>query len=279
MKYSFYQVFNKDDNSFKLIVQTPMKIIGYQFFSDIKHISNELGMTRLFGKQIDDSDARYALFPINKDVQVGNFDLIEENENFMKLSFDERGIGDLKGEWILRKLNNGETLFWKPFSTITQEFSQEVTIDNKQKSKEVTQSYSVFEIHSNEHEFSGIVAAQGIWTGRDKHTTLFTKELIQMLASDMKQNREIQLVDFNHNLINSGKITSVELKEERGISHISITGVADRPVPAGSGLSIMIKSTIKWDRNLNIYVPVSAESKGVSILTENNPACTICMVR
>jgi len=278
MKYSLYQ--NKTE--IKLYIQTQKGLVkGYQFFSNIENISNIPGMTRLFGAETE-MDNDYPLYPIDYSIaSVGKFDLIEQTEKFTRLNFEKEEKAVLQGEWLLRHLSTGETLFWKPYPTVGVMSTKNIDISQKDGEviKTVDQQFSVFAIEAFENTFSGIAAAEGVWTGADFRTTLFTDEIIQKLAKDMKNNMSTQLVDFNHDFIPAGKLTNVELRKERGISYIFVEGITERPVAFGAGLSILIKSTLKWNSKLNVYVLLEASSLGTSIITESKPACTMCMIR
>ncbi len=282
MRYSFYQSFNEGANTFRLYVQMPNgNVKQYEFNSNIEAISNEDGITRLFGKEVFDIAGNYFLFPLQFDnVDVGEFMFMEDNEKFIRLRFLENDKA-LQGDWILRFLSNGGVLFWKPFPVVSVMPTKnvQVTQDNNENLPIVEQQFSIFELHADGNDFDGIAAAEGIWTGNDFRTTLFTGEIIESLAKQMHDNMEGQLIDYNHDFLNSGKLTEVSLQEQRGIKYIAVKGVGDRPIPLGSGLSIFLKSTLKWDNNLNVFVLLNAEAKGVSIITENRPACTICMIR
>ncbi len=282
MRYSFYQSFNNSVNVFRLYVQMPSgDVRQYEFTSNIKAISNEDGITRLFGKEIFDIAGNYFLFPLQFDnVDVGEFMFMEDNEKFIRLRFLENDK-TLQGDWILRFLSNGDILFWKPFPVVAVMPTKNVQVaqDSNEELPTVEQRFSIFEVTSDGHNFDGIAAAEGIWTGGDFHTTLFTPEVIESLGQQMQSDMDNQLVDYNHDFINSGKLNEVEVKERRGIKYIAVKGIGDKSIPFGSGLSILIKSTLKWDTNLNVFVLLNAEAKGVSIMTENRPACTICMIR
>ncbi len=282
MRYSFYQSFNEKVNVFRLYIQMPNgSVRNYEFASNIKAISNEDGITRLFGKEVSDVAGNYFLFPLQFDnVDVGEFMFIEENEKFVRLRFLENDK-PLQGDWILRTLSNGDVLFWKPFPVVSVMPTKDVQVfkENGEELPVIEQRFSVFGVITEGTNFEGIAAAEGVWTGADFHTTLFTDKIIESLAQQMRDTMEIQLIDYNHDFISSGALSEVELREERGIKYIYVKGVGDKPIPFGSGLSILIKSTLKWDNNLNVFVLLSAEPKGVSIITENIPACTICMIR
>lgn len=282
MRYSFYQSFNDGINVFRLYVQMPSgDVRQYEFTSNIKAISNNDGITRLFGKEIFDIAGNYFLFPLQFDnVDVGEFMFMEDNEKFIRLKFLENDK-TLQGDWILRFLSNGSVLFWKPFPVVSVMPTKnvQVTQDNNENLPTIEQRFAIFELHADGNDFDGIAAAEGIWTGSDFLTTLFTGEIIESLAKQMQDNMEGQLIDYNHDFLNSGKLTNVSLQERRGIKYIAVKGIGDKPIPLGSGLSIFLKSTLKWDNNLNVFVLLNAEAKGVSIITENRPACTICMIR
>jgi len=281
MRYSFYQFFSEEVNVFRLYIEMPKGVLCYEFNSNIKAISNEDGITRLFGKQIFDIAGNYFLFPLTFDnVEVGEFMLIEDAEKFVRIRFLENNK-TLQGDWLLRYLSSGDVLFWKPFQVVSVMPTKDIQViqENGEELPVIEQRFSVFEITTDGHNFDGIAAAEGIWTGGDFHTTLFTDTVIESLAQQMKNNMEDQLVDYNHDFISSGKLTNVKLEERRGIKYISVKGIGDKLIPMGSGLSILIKSTLKWDSNLNVFVLLSAEAKGISIMTETIPACTICMIR
>lgn len=281
MRYSFYQAFSEDINVFRLYIQTHDIVRCYEFKSDIKAISNENGITRLFGKQIFDIAGNYFLFPLDFDnVEVGEFMLMEEDEKFTRLRFLESNK-TLQGDWILRRLSTGDVLFWKPFSIVAVMPTKDVQVvkEEGETLATVEQQFSIFEMAADGNNFEGIAIAEGVWTGKDFHTSLFTEEIIESLAQQYSENMDNILVDYDHDFVNAGKLNKVELKEQRGVKYISVKGIGDKPIPLGSGLSILIKSTLKWDINLNVFVLLSAEAKGISIITESRPACTICMIR
>jgi len=282
MRYSFYQAFSDDINVFRLYIQTPFDSVRcFEFNSNIKAISNEDGVTRLFGKEIFDKVGNYFLFPLDFDnVEVGEFMLVEDNEKFTRIRFPEDNK-TLEGDWILRNLSDGNVLFWKPFPIVAVMPTKNVQVvqEDGDTLAIVEQQFSIFELTVDGFNFEGIAAAEGIWTGEDFHTTLFTGAIIESLEKQMRKDMPLQVVDYNHDFINAGKLTKVSLQERRGIKFIAVEGVGDKVIPLGSGLSIFIKSTLKWDSNLNVFVLLSAEPKGVSIMTEIRPACTICMIR
>ena len=281
MRYSFYQFFSGEINVFRLYIEMPKGVLCYEFKSNIKAISNEDGITRLFGKQIYDIAGNYFLFPLTFDnVEVGEFMLMEDAEKFVRIRFLESNK-TLQGDWLLRYLSSGDVLFWKPFPDVAVMPTKDVQViqEDGEELPIIEQRFSVFEITTDGHNFDGIAIAEGIWTGGDFHTTLFTDKIIESLAQQMESNMQDQLVDYNHDFISSGKLTNVKLEKRRGIKYISVKGIGDKPIPLGSGLSILIKSTLKWDNNLNVFVLLDAEPKGISIMTETFPACTICMIR
>jgi hypothetical protein len=283
MKYSFYQYFNEDGNIFRLYIQTPNSdfVRCYEFKTDIEGVSDEPGITRLFGKEIFDVAGNYFLFPLDfNNVEVGDFVLLQEDDKFTRLNFvSENNV--LQGEWLLRRLSTGDILFWKPFPAVftAKNTSATIQISDNTPEVEAEQKFSLFELTSDGGSFDGIAVAEGVWTGQDFHTTLFTKDIIEEIFSQMDGNLENMLVDYNHNMISDGQLKGVTLHEDRGIKYIRATGTGNQPIPAGSGLSLLVKSKLKWDNNLNVFVLVKAETLGLSIITENNPACTLCMIR
>ena len=284
MRYSFYQGFDDVNEVFRLYFQTHDNSIirCFEFKSNIKAISNEPGITRLFGKEIFDQAGNYFLFPLEFDnVDVGEFLVIENTDKVLRFNFIE-GNKMLQGDWVLRRLSTGDYLFWKPFPivSIMPTKNVEVSLEQGEIIEPVEQQFSIFELETDgDNTFRGILAAEGIWTGGDLHTTLFTDTIIVKLAKKMQENMSNQLVDFNHSFINEGNFFKVELREERNIKYIWVEGVAQKPIPFGSGLSITLKSTLKWNSKLNIFVLLEADPIGGSIITDNKPACTICMIR
>jgi len=281
MRFSLYQTFGEDKGEFKLFVQTQKGTVkGYQFFSSIKEISNVPGLTRLFGAETA-VDKDYLLYPIDyTNASVGEFNLLEENEKFTRLDFGSEG--KLQGEWLLRRLSSGETLLWKPFPIVgvMPTKNVEVSLEQGEIIEPVEQQFSIFDLSFEEdNSFRGILAAEGIWTGGDRHTTLFSDKIIIALTTQMQAEIDTQLVDFDHSFKNEGRLTKVELREERGINYIWVEGVAERAIPHGAGLSITLKSTLKWNSKLNVYVLLSATPIGLGIMTGSKPACTICMIR
>ncbi len=283
MKYSFYQYFGEEENVFRLYIQTHENGIVrcYEFKTDIQGISNEPGITRLFGKEVFDIAGNYFLFPLDfNNVEVGNFIIMQEDDKFVRLRFVTEG-NILQGEWLIRRLSTGDVLFWKPFPAVftTQDRTVTVQASDNTLEVEVEQSFSLFELEVLDNTYSGIAAAEGIWTGQDFHTTLFSKDIINTIFAQLDGNLDKMLVDYNHDLINDGLIKTVSLHEDRGIKYIRASGTGNKPIPPGSGLSLLIKSKLKWDNNLNVFVLLDVETIGLSIITENNPACTICMIR
>ncbi len=283
MKYSFYQHFNEEGNVFRLYIQTFKDgvVRCYEFKTDIKGISNEPGVTRLFGKEVFDVAGNYFLFPLDFDnVEVGDFLLIQEEPKFTKLNF-VTSDNALQGEWILRRLSTGEFLFWKPFPVVTTTIDRIITVSDSEVIPIVAieQRFSVFEVNTKDNKWDGILLAEGIWTGQDYHTTYFNKGIVDSIYQQLSSDLENQLVDYNHDLIHDGTIDKVSIHTENGIRLIRASGTGNKPIPAGSGLSLLTQSKLKWDNNLNIYVALSSVPKGTSIITESNPACTICMIR
>ena len=286
MRYSFY----KGDpdaagySTFRLYVETADgPVLSYKFMSDIQEVSKEPGITRLFGKQVEDIAGEYFLYPVDyNNVEVGYFDVIEVSEKFIKLKFMEQEGNSLEGIWYLRLLSSGGMLFWKPFPVVSVMPTKnvEVKLEEGEEIIPIQQTFNVFSVAEEiDGSFSGIAAAEGVWTGGDLHTTLFTGGIIEKIAEQMGDKMKDQVVDYNHDFVNSGRINTVELREERGIKHIFVSGKGFKPIPHGSGLSITLKSTIKWNNNLNVFVLIKAEPLGVSIITASTPACTICKIR
>lgn len=285
MRYSFYQHFDKTANIFKLYLQLPdeLYVRCYEFITNAQGISNIPGITRLFGRQVIDHAGEYFLYPIHFDnVEVGYAGLLHKEDKFLRIEFSEvENDSTLKGKWVIRYLSNGEVLFWKPLPVVytLPTKNLEVVVKEGDKVIEVEQQYSVFELKASDGKFEGIAAAEGVWTGRDYHTTLFSDKDIESIYQQMADKVQDMFVDYNHDFIGNGKLSEVTLKERHGIKYIDVKGEGNSPIPLGSGLSLIIKSKLKWDTNLNVWVLSAAEPKGVSILTHSNPACTICMIR
>lgn len=283
MRYSFYQYFSEEGNVFRLYIQTFKDgvVRCYEFKTNIKAISNEPGVTRLFGKEVFDIAGNYFLFPLDFDnVETGDFLLVQEEPKFTKLNFINEDT-ELKGEWILRRLSTGEFLFWKPFPIVTTVVDRVITVSDSEVIPivAVEQRFSVFEVKTKDNRWDGIAMAEGIWTGQDLYTTYFNKDIVESIYQQLSSDLENQLVDYNHDLIHDGTIDKVSIHTENGIRLIRASGTGNKPIPGGSGLSLLTQSKLKWDNSLNVYVSLSSVPKGVSIITESNPACTICMIR
>lgn len=284
MRYSLYQAADETDNVFRLFIQTPESsfVRCFEFKSNIKAISNEDGITRLFGKEIFDIAGNYFLFPIStENVETGEFNLIEETPKVIRMNFVESDK-TLQGEWILRRLSTGEFLFWKPFPIVAVMPTKnvDVSVEQGEVVKDIPQQFGLFDLETDgSNNFKGILAAEGIWTGADLHTTLFSDKMIVKLVKAMQDKIEDLIVDFNHSFENKGSVFKVELREERNIKYIWVEGVAQDTIPHGSGLSITLKSTLKWNSKLNVFALLEADPIGLAIMTENKPSCTICMIR
>lgn len=284
MIYSFYQSIDGGLSTFKLFIQMNKggQVREYEFHSNIKGISDIPGVTRLFGREVLDIAGEYFLFPISfNGVEVGSFGLIDSSEKFIEMQFLDDTDNVLRGRWLLRFLSDGGVLFWKPLPLVFTLPTRDVTVttDNLDAIQQIEQKFAIFEVTAADGKFSGIAAAEGIWTGGDFHTTMFTEKIIKSINQQMIKNIDKMLVDYNHDFIPNGKLTKITLKQERNITFIDIEGEGNLPIPLGSGLSLIVKSKLKWDKNLNVFVLLEAEPQGVSILTEGNPACTICMIR
>jgi len=282
MRYSFYKAQMEVDGIFRLYIETHSAFVRcFEFKSNIKAVSVEPGITRLFGKEIFDVVGNYFLFPISTDnVEIGEFSLIEDTEKVLKIKFIDSD-SSLQGEWVLRRLSTGEWLFWKPFPMVAVMPTKNVEISLEQGEiiEPIAQSFGIFDLERvGDNSFRGILAAEGIWTGGDRHTTLFSDRIIVSLVQQMQDDINNQLVDFDHSFENEGSLFKVELREERGIKYIWVEGVAQRAIPHGAGLSITLKSTLKWNSKLNVYVLLSATPIGLGIMTGSKPACTICMI-
>ena len=226
-------------------------------------------------------DRRKGVSKTQKEIDVGEFLVIEDTEKILRFNFIEENKM-LKGDWILRKLSTGDYLFWKPFPIVAVMPTKnvEVALEQGEVIEPVDQQFSIFQLETDsDNSFRGILLAEGVWTGGDLHTTLFTDQIIVKIAQKMQANINNQLVDYNHSFVNEGSLIKVELREERGINYIWVEGVGQKPIPPGSGLSIILKSTLKWNSKLNVFVLLEAEPIGSSIMTNNKPACTICMIR
>ena len=284
MRYSFYSYFGEEVNVFRLYTQMREEgmVKCYEFQTNVKGISNEPGITRLFGKEVFDIAGNYFLFPLDFDnVEIGEFTITQENEKFTRLFFVTKEGNTLSGEWILRNLTTGQVLFWKPLPVVFNMPTGGVTIKEDDTSNfiEVEQRFSIFELETDGGSFHGVAAAEGIWTGQDFNTTLFTGKIIQSLGEQLNDSMTSMIVDRNHDFINDGGLDTVSIKERKGVKYIEVSGFSNTPIPPGSGLSITIKSEIKWDNILNVWVLMNASPIGVSIITESRPACTICMIR
>ncbi len=284
MRYALYQAKEGGFSTFKLFIQLQDNgmVRCYQFHSNVEGISDIPGVTRLFGREVNDIAGEYFLFPINyTGVEVGAFGLIEASEKVIAMQFLEDEDNVLRGRWVIRSLPDGSVLFWKPFPMVFTMPQTDiiVTEEELQTLEVVEQKFAIFEVTADKGTFHGIAAAEGVWTGADFHTTMFTEKMIKSINQQMATNIDKMLVDYNHDFIPNGKLKKVTLKQQRDITFIEVEGEGNLPIPMGSGLSLIVKSKLKWDKNLNVFVLLEAEPQGVSILTEGNPACTICMIR
>jgi len=283
MRYSFYQSFGEDGNVFKLYIESQMLSVRcYKFETNVKSISNEPGITRLFGQEIFDMIGNYFLYPLEyKDVEIGDFIVLEDNEKVLRIKFPEIDGKLLQGEWIIRRLSSGDVLLWKPLPVVFTMPTKNVIVNSENKSeiRNVKQQFSIFQISSDGEDFEGIAAAEGIWTGQDLHTTLFTDKIIESIFEQMNNSLDNQLVDYNHDFINDGKLTNISLETANGIKYIRVWGKGNKPIPMGAGLSMILNSSIIWDKNLNVFILLDAKPEGVSIMTSGHSACTICMIK
>lgn len=279
MRYSLYKYSKDGIYEYKLFFESQFgNVVGYKFTSDNEKISNEFGVARLFGSKIFDIAGEYMLYPVqHDDVEIGEFYVVEEHDEFIKMIFSDVNKG-LTGVWIIRSLSNGETLLWKPFPLVSTMPKVTKDLDTSLFIKQ-TQNFALFRLEHNGYDFTGTAVAEGVWTGIDKHTTLFTSEIVDQVYDKMKDTLDSQIVDYNHDSVNKGKLTDITLKSYMDRKYIEVKGISSSSVPLGSGLSVTLDSTIVWDNNLNVWVLVSAEPIGVSIITENTPACTICMIK
>lgn len=277
MKYSIY--FKGENVELHLETQIVGRIDCYKFDGTLERFSNVPNMTRLFGYENINYNQPYYLYPIDlKKSSKGEYQVLEDKNTHLRLRFLS---GILEGEWIIRRLNTGQILFWKP---ITKEFVcpaktmiDEVSSDIKQT---VKQQFSSFENVSNDpFMFEGITAATGVWTGADLHTTLFPDYAIDKIGNRMKTLMKDLFVDFNHNENFAGGIDEVDLVNNKKIKYIAVKGHSNIEVPKGAGLSLQLDSSLVWDNTLNIWVLNDAIPEGVSIMTNNKPACKICWVK
>lgn len=281
MRYSFYQYFTETMNIFKLYIQefNNCPVRCYVFTTPVNGISGEPGVTRLFGEEKVDPAGEYFLFPITFDnVEVGEFNLLEINEKFIKLDF----LGSmLNGTWVIRYLADGRVLFWKPFPIVYTVPTRGFVVEQVEGDiiREVKQTLSVFQAEVKDRKFEGIALAEGIWTGGDLHTTLFSDKDVDHIYDEMKSNLSEMIVDYDHSFINDGKLNGISLGERRNTKFIELSGEGNKPIPFGSGLSLILNSELKWDTKLNVWTLLSVKPLGVSVITQGSPACTICMIR
>lgn len=281
MRYSFYKSEQDGIICYKLYFKDQIGVIRYfKFVTDIEGISNVPTITRLFGEEIDDKIGDYFLYPLDyKLAEAGEFMLLEENNKYFRFEFLNEEEDKLQGMWILRKLSNGSYLFWKPSPIAFVPPTKNVVVTENAKGKVVEQEFGMFDLVVDKNTFHGIAAAEGIWTGRDWHTTLFSDKNIEDIANQLKKNRSSLLVDYNHDKINDGIVDSVELKTRRGLKYIEVSGSGGKPIPLGSGLSVSLKSNIKWDENIGVWALDNVEVIGLSIMQGETPGCTICMIQ
>ena len=280
MRYVLYTTTEGDVVTYKLYLETFYKeLYCYEFVTDVKEISNTPGLTRLFGKQISNVVNNYFLYPISTDsAEAGEYYLREENDKFIKVYFPSED-DKLQGDWIFRFLNDGKVLFWKPIPEQENNIVESKVVDLADVEIEKTQKFAIFNLEQTEQEFRGIAVAEGAWTGLDFRTTLFRKDIVAKLGTQMAKNLEDMIVDFDHSEVSVGKLTLVKGKNYKGIEYVYVEGITNQDIPYGAGLSITINSKIKWDNNLNVFVLVDAEALGVSIMTEGRPACSMCMIQ
>ena len=260
-----------------LQMQEAGRIDCFKLKGELGAISNVPNMTRLFGTEIQNFNEPYYLFPIDLSVaSSGEYKVLQENEKYLKVQFLS---GLLSGIWILRRLNTGEVLLWKPADdNFVCPAKSMITPVVSSFAQPVVQQFSSFVASTDGKTFSGVAAATGVWTGLDMHTTMFPAYTIEKMYHKMIQNMGSLVVDFNHDLQNKGGIDKVTLHDDKKIKYISVEGHSDVEVPRGAGLSIMTVSDLRWDDNLKVFVADDSTPLGVSVITKGNPACTICRV-
>lgn len=282
MKYSFYYSGEKDKTTYRLFLERQFGVGGWKFETNIKAISNQPGITKLIGKEFYDFGGEYMLYPLDfKQVETGEYFLIEQHDKYLKIRFlGENTI--LQGDWIIRRLMgpNDNWIFWKPSAEVFALPTRNIADGNVEEDELVlNQKFSAFKLSTDGFEFEGIAAAEGIWLGMDNHTTLFTDDIIEEIGQQLISKKENLIIDYNHDQMNDAKIENIVIKEQSNMKYIEITGVGNKFIPLGSGLSLTLNSTLLWNNKVNAWVLTKVDVIGVSIITEGSPGCTICMIR
>ncbi len=252
-------------------------------------ISDNPNATRWFGKLVLGEDSYY-LYPIDESgISVGEFEIIQMHEKFIKIKFLN---GLITGEWYLRNVSGGEVLFWKPkpegfvcsmnTTVITDERLSEMNTDNKIVIEQAFGSHLLIV----DNEFSGPCMSSGIVTGLDRISTLITDAFLRKFAKKLQNKMSDLIVDIDHEFLvtgdkeqsNTGSITEIKLKENKKLNYIWCKGQTTHPIPGHAGLSVTLKTEAVWDDELNIYVAVDGDPIGIAITDKISPACKICWV-
>lgn len=287
MRYSLYKDQLEDINIFKLYLKLQDgSVVCYKFKTVDIMISDKPNATRWFGEMYFDEDDYY-LYPIdNNGISVGEYEIIQLHEQFVKVKFLN---GIISGEWYLTNIKGGQVLFWKPRPEgfVCNMKSVEISeVENRGTEKiTIEQSFGA-EVIIDGREFSGPCMSAGIVTGLDRISTLFTESFLRKFTKKLQDKMSELIVDIDHEFLqtgdkegsNTGKIEQIKLKENSKIMYIWCKGQTTYPVPRHAGLSVTLKTDAVWDDELNIYVAVDGDPVGIAITDKISPACKICWV-
>lgn len=279
MKYSIVKI---DEKNITLMLHQEDGVKQYTFASDIPKLSNMPGLTRLIGRYSGIPSETWLMFSEQGNheriLDSGEFIISEHTEKYTMLSFSGK---KLNGNWVLRKLMDGQVLLWKPlqFNAIIECASkksigvipEELTSDSKM----VDFNFSHVVLEDN--QLSGVGLAAGVWTSGEGVTTLFTEDIVKDIFKQMQDNLINMIVDFNHDFVNTGRLTEVKLLKDP-ILRIFVKGVSNKFIPRNAGISIAIKGKTEWNPDLNVNVLVKGVPIGVSVLTLSAPACKVCWI-
>ena len=275
-----------DNYTFPLYVQIDNRVRCFMLSGKQSQLSNEPGITRLFGRELEGS--AYMMYPINRngakkfeaDLKQSTFNVIKMfvYDTYWEGEQDHKSI--INGDWILRRLKSGSWLFWKPYYTLyTKDVAMPTEVVKDSEVKTMKNEFEMFMPTVNGYDFKGVVAAAGTWTDKGGWTLTMGNEIIEKIYTQLKGKVNQTVIDWDHDDNYVGTLIRAELSQRFAKKYIEVEGVMPTAVPDEAGLSLTVNSKALWDKKHNTWVVIGVDVIGFSIITQGKPACTVCMIR
>lgn len=275
-----------DNYTFPMYVQIDKKILCFMMSGKQSDFSDEPGVTRLFGSQVEGDT--YMMYPIDRsrtrsfgaEVKTNSWNVIKFRVVEPPPELKDAEEPPIHGEWIFRRLDSGSWLLWKPYYDVYVKAVPEI-LERKPTgdSKQMVNKFEMFMPTVDGYDFSGTVAAAGTWTDKSGWTLVMGNEIIESMYTQLKAKLNQTIIDWDHDDNWVGTLVRVEMNQRYTKKYIDVEGVMPTVVPDGAGLSISISSEAIWDTKYNAWVIIKATVLGFSIITQGKPACTVCMIR